>query len=206
MPDPSPEDQTPPGETATTRPEPRVVDPDTLKGLAHPLRLQLLTELSARGSATASQLANALGESSGATSYHLRQLHRHGFVEEDRAQGSGRERVWIPRSGGWKLPVFDLAEDPASASAVDLVLRAQLHADQQRVVEAMAGARTWPREWREVTTRRDAHVTVDPDQLGRLRAEMDALIDRYRDTEAGPGARRVSVVYSLIPTEHEGGS
>jgi DNA-binding transcriptional ArsR family regulator len=181
-----------------------VVDPDALKGLAHPLRLRLLGELNARGSATASQLAAALGESSGSTSYHLRQLHRHGFVEEDPDRGSGRERVWIPRRGGWKVPVFDLADDPANAPAVEVLLQAQLRADQQRVAEAMTHARTWPRQWREVTTRRDAHVTADPEQLGRLRAELDALIDRYRDAEPAPGARRISVVYSLIPTEHEG--
>src|SRR6478609_4808175 len=76
---------------------PHVVGPPALKGLAHPLRLKLLAELNARGSATASQLGTALGESSGSTSYHLRQLHRHGFVEEDVEQGTGRERVWIPR-------------------------------------------------------------------------------------------------------------
>lgn len=203
MPPQTPEQQPPPAEAGSI-PEPRVVDADALKGLAHPLRLQLLSELNARGSATASQLATALGESSGSTSYHLRQLHRHGFVEEDPDRGSGRERVWIPRRGGWKVPVVDLAEDPANASAVELVMQAQMQADQQRVVEAMARARTWPRQWREVMTRRDAHLTVDPEQLGRLRAELDALIDRYRDAEPVPGARRVSVVYSLIPTEHEG--
>lgn len=186
------------------RPAPQVVGPDTLKGLAHPMRLQLLDALHARGSATASQLADALGESSGATSYHLRQLHRHGFVEEDPERGSGRERVWIPKRGGWQLPVFDLADDPASAAAVDLVLRAQLQADQQRVVEAMEQARTWPKRWREATTRRGTHVAVDAEQLERLRDEVDAVIDRYRDAEPGPGARRVSVVYTMIPTEHEG--
>ncbi len=200
-PDEQPAVSSAPGEAGG--PEPRVVGTDSLKGLAHPLRLRLLGELNARGAATASQLGEALGESSGTTSYHLRQLHRHGFVEEDPEQGSGRERVWIPRRGGWKLPAFDLAEDPDSASAVDLVLRAQLHADQQRIVEAMANARSWPAPWREVTTRRDAYVTVDPEQLGRLRAELDELLDRYREADPGPGARRVSVVYSLIPTEHE---
>ena len=188
---------------APGKPEPQVVGPDSLKGLAHPLRLQLLAELNARGSATASQLAAALGESSGATSYHLRQLHRHGFVEEDPAQGTARERVWIPRRGGWSLPVFDLVDDPASAPAVDLVLRAQMQADQQRLAEVMARARSWPQEWRDATVRRDTHVTLDPEQLGRMRAEVDAVIDRHRDLTPGPGARRVSVVYSLTPTEHE---
>src|SRR6478736_7487779 len=64
-----------------------------LRGLAHPLRLQLLQVLRAEGPATASQLARRLGESSGATSYHLRALHRAGLVEEVE-QRNARERWW----------------------------------------------------------------------------------------------------------------
>jgi DNA-binding transcriptional ArsR family regulator len=182
---------------------PRVIDPDALKGLAHPLRLRLLGELNARGSATASQLGAALGESSGSTSYHLRQLERHGFVEEDPEQGTGRERVWIPRPGGWSLPALDLAADPGNAAAVDLVLQNQLQADAQRLLDALAQAPSWPQEWQDATVRRNTHVTLSADQLVAMRAEIDAVIDRYRDDEPGTSARRVSVVYNLTPTEHE---
>ena len=44
--------------------------------------MELLSVLRQRGPATASMLAERLGESSGATSYHLRQLAAHGFVED----------------------------------------------------------------------------------------------------------------------------
>jgi DNA-binding transcriptional ArsR family regulator len=186
----------------TTAPEQAVVGPDTLKGLAHPLRLRLIGELNARGSATASQLGEALGESSGSTSYHLRQLHRHGFVEEDTARGTARERVWIPRRGGWSVPVLDLAEDPATAAAADMVLQAQLGLDQQRVLEVMAHAGEWPEEWREATVRRDAHVTLDAEQVAALREELDAVVERYKALAPGADARRVSLVYMLLPTEH----
>src|SRR5437016_4542307 len=64
-----------------------------LRGLAHPLRLQLLQLLRAEGPATATQLARRLGESSGATSCHLRALHRAGLVEEVERR-NGRERWW----------------------------------------------------------------------------------------------------------------
>jgi DNA-binding transcriptional ArsR family regulator len=182
---------------------PHVVGPDALKGLAHPLRLRLLGELNARGSATASQLGAALGESSGSTSYHLRQLDRHGFVEEDPDQGTGRERVWIPRRGGWSLPVLELTEDPGNAAAVDLVLQTQLQADAQRLHDVVALARNWPQEWQDATVRRNTHVTLSADQLVAMRTEIDEVIDRYRDADPGTRARRVSVVYNLTPTEHE---
>ena len=117
-----------------------VVGPDALKGLAHPLRLRLLAELNARGSATASQLGDALGESSGSTSYHLRQLHKHGFVEEDadrapRASASGSRDVAAGAS-----PRSSCPPTRPAPPAVDLVLKAQLHADQQRVLDVVAQA------------------------------------------------------------------
>lgn len=71
-----------------------VSDLETLKALTHPLRTRLLGELRRRGPATASELGRRLGESSGATSYHLRQLERFGFVGDDDEQPSGRERRW----------------------------------------------------------------------------------------------------------------
>jgi DNA-binding transcriptional ArsR family regulator len=74
-----------------------------LRALAHPLRLQLLHLLHADGPATASQLAHRLGESSGSTSYHLRALHRAGFLEETEPLNR-RERWWKRVPGGPMIP------------------------------------------------------------------------------------------------------
>ena len=48
----------------------------TLRALTHPLRTRLLGALRVDGPATASELGRRFGESSGATSYHLRRLAR----------------------------------------------------------------------------------------------------------------------------------
>ncbi len=61
------------------------------KGWAHPLRAQLVRVLSS-GPGTATSLAAELNVSTGATSYHLRQLARHGLVAE--VATPGRERWW----------------------------------------------------------------------------------------------------------------
>ena len=53
-----------------------LLDAHNLRGLVHPLRAKILTMLRESGPATATMLAERLGESSAATSYHLRQLHR----------------------------------------------------------------------------------------------------------------------------------
>ena len=68
----------------------RVHDPSVLRALAHPLRGRLLGLLRTEGPSTATRLGQQLGESSGATSYHLRQLEAYGFVGEARREG--RER------------------------------------------------------------------------------------------------------------------
>ncbi|HET6706615.1 winged helix-turn-helix domain-containing protein, partial [Amycolatopsis sp.] len=62
----------------TSAPPPEELDPDALKAVTHPLRRRILGVLSA-GPATATKLAQALGENTGATSYHLRELARFGF-------------------------------------------------------------------------------------------------------------------------------
>jgi DNA-binding transcriptional ArsR family regulator len=74
-----------------------------LRALAHPLRLQLLHLLHVEGPATASQLAQRLGESSGSTSYHLRALHRAGMLEEAEPRNR-RERWWQSVPAGPMIP------------------------------------------------------------------------------------------------------
>src|SRR3954452_8503500 len=85
------------------------LDAAALKALAHPLRVQILRTLEVRKQESVTGLAQELGETTGAVSYHLRQLARHGLVEEGDAdepedgvaeesggqQGVGRRRrVW----------------------------------------------------------------------------------------------------------------
>ncbi|WP_240930217.1 winged helix-turn-helix domain-containing protein [Streptomyces coryli] len=67
-----------------------ISDLAALKCLAHPRRQLVLQQLTLHGPATSATLARALGLNTGATSYHLRELARHGFVsDEPGAAGSG---------------------------------------------------------------------------------------------------------------------
>lgn len=68
----------------------QVSDIRTLRALAHPLRNRLLGLLRLEGPSTATLLGARVGESSGWTSYHLRQLATYGFVEEVQGRGAGR--------------------------------------------------------------------------------------------------------------------
>ncbi len=66
----------------------------------HPVRLALLDLLAELGSVTSAQAAERLGHSSGLCSFHLRQLARHGLIEEAPHDG-GRARPWRLR---WNTP------------------------------------------------------------------------------------------------------
>src|SRR6476659_4931957 len=76
--------------------DPRAVNPSSagLRALSHPTRLRMLMLLRLEGPATATSLAQRLTLNTGATSYHLRQLAEHGFIEEDAERGDARDRWW----------------------------------------------------------------------------------------------------------------
>ena len=87
----------------------QITDSKVLAALAHPLRVALLYQLNALGSRTASQCAQALGETPANCSYHLRQLAKVGLVTREES-GNGRERPW--RSVYTGLSLSPTLDDP----------------------------------------------------------------------------------------------
>ena len=188
---------------AEPRPE-RILDVESLKALAHPLRTKLLDRLSTYGPATASMLGEAMGESSGATSYHLRQLAKHGFIREDEERGTGRERWWIRVPGGIRLDVPEHMEDSAAMDASMLLLR-QWHANHQALLEDFTfhGLERVGRAWIESSTLSTASVRLTKEQLGEFvqayMAFLDEFLARYRDQGEVPGSRPVQVQFNAFP-------
>ncbi|WP_129308894.1 helix-turn-helix domain-containing protein [Streptomyces sp. L2] len=181
----------------------RRLDARSLRGLAHPLRMRLLDALRHNGPATASQLGDRLGESSGATSYHLRQLAAHGFVEDAPEHGKGRERWWRAVDQGL---VFDTAEFEGAGPEVRGLAEAFLHevaANHARELSTWLGNRDhWSADWSSATDMSDATLRLDAELAAELIQKMHALIDGYRDraTDA-PGAEHVRIHTHLFPIE-----
>ena len=100
-----------------------------VRALAHPLRLRMLESLS-DGPATASMLARELGESSGATSYHLRALAAAGLIVEELDRRKGRERWWKREPQSVGLISSAPAEDPEYDAAVAQLESAILSRDE----------------------------------------------------------------------------
>ncbi|MDP9026075.1 MAG: helix-turn-helix domain-containing protein, partial [Actinomycetota bacterium] len=128
----------------------RELDMESLKALSHPLRVQIFDALSVYGAATASGLAERLGESSGATSYHLRQLEKHGFVREEQGRGTGRERWWERVPGSINIGGAGVERTPAGRMASQLIVR-ELRTSQQRLLNDYTdrGADELSAEWYE---------------------------------------------------------
>jgi DNA-binding transcriptional ArsR family regulator len=147
-----------------------VEDLETLKAISHPLRMQLLAALRRLGPSTASALGRELGESSGSTSYHLRQLERFGFVGDDDDQPSGRERRWKALHDMTSFPAA-LADLDGGREYVDAVRRRQ----EEHLREGLAA---WT-EHRPGIGHSDYFLTLDPDDLEALEQEMEDVIARY---------------------------
>jgi DNA-binding transcriptional ArsR family regulator len=181
----------------------RVVDLDSLKGLAHPLRVQILDVLSTYGNFTASGLADRLGESSGATSYHLRQLERHGFVREVEGKGTGRERWWERVPGGISLSDRNLADSPAVRASSSLVLRQWERNRSQQLSEFVEhGWDELADAWTEVSELSTINVRLTVDQLAEVSAAFARFAEEHIDKFRGqnlPGSRPVQIHFNAFP-------
>ncbi|MBO1337518.1 transcriptional regulator [Streptomyces sp. VRA16 Mangrove soil] len=185
------------------KPSVRELDARSLRGLAHPLRMRLLDSLRFNGPATASQLAEKLGESSGATSYHLRQLAAHGFVEDDPERGKGRERWWKAVHRGLAVDNALLQdEDPEVRGAADFYLH-EVAMSQMRNLSTWLGNRgAWPAEWTQVADLSSDTLRLTPELAQELSDRMWALIGEYRDLDAvrdDPRAETVRVHTHTFP-------
>lgn len=181
----------------------RVVDLDSLKGLAHPLRVQILDVLSTYGNFTASGLADRLGESSGATSYHLRQLERHGFLREVEGKGTGRERWWERVPGGISLSDRNLGDTPAVRASSSLVLRQWERTRSQQLSEFVEhGWDELPDAWTDVSELSTINVRLTVDQLAEVSAAFARFAEEHIDKFRGqnvPGSRPVQIHFNAFP-------
>ncbi|MEU3960509.1 winged helix-turn-helix domain-containing protein [Streptomyces buecherae] len=186
----------------------RQLDARSLRGLAHPLRLRLLEVLRHDGPATASQLADRLGESSGATSYHLRQLASYGFVDEEAGRGTARERWWRAVHDGIQVSdpeTFLKHDDPAVRGALDLMLHEIASIHTSELSTWLGSMHTWSQEWRRRGDISDYTLWLTPEVAGELGERLRAVIDDYRDRVPADADDAASVRLHLHAFPREGG-
>lgn len=190
-------------EPAKTKLVERTLDLESLKALAHPLRVQIIDALSTYGAFTASGLAERLSESSGATSYHLRQLEKHGFVREVEGKGTGRERWWERIPGGIQLGLPEISDTPAGRAATTTVVRELERSRSTALSDFLEhGRELLGPEWVHAGTVSTVSVRLTIEQLEELATSWEefaqAFLEKYRGQDL-PGSRPVQVHFNAFP-------
>ncbi|MFG1702026.1 ArsR/SmtB family transcription factor [Nonomuraea sp. M3C6] len=156
----------------------RTLDANALKSFAHPLRLRIYDLLDEHGPSTATRLAALLGHNTGATSYHLRELARHGMIEVAPEMGRGKEKYWRIVRGGFTYG--DTPPDAEAASALEFLLDdlvRQRGAELARWREEASGA---PEEWVQASTFGRRSLRLTPAETAEMRDEVFEVLERYR--------------------------
>jgi DNA-binding transcriptional ArsR family regulator len=169
----------------------RVTDPRALQALAHPTRVNLLDHLLATGPCTASQCADAVGESASSCSWHMRQLARFGFVERVES-GDGRERPWRATATGFG---YEPAGAGRGGDRIErAVLATQLQVEEQALLRHLNARQELPPPWREASVVHTYHLLMTPAELVTLQSELDRAIRAFialTRTDAPDDARPV---------------
>ncbi len=199
------------------KPPSRPATSQQIKAFAHPLRMELYRLIGDQGQATASGLARDTGESTGQTSYHLRQLAKYGFIEEVPGEGTGRERWW--RAVGFTVDQLD-EPDPHTIRTLNRWMIDNQVDTLHAGLEAIQGD---AEPWREASMLLSSAAWLTSDELAALSEDLLAVLDRHsaaakalRNADGPapghlpvrPGERRTRIFISAMPQpgHDEGGS
>lgn len=184
--------------TDPDQPARRLLNPQALRLLAHPMRLRIQAELQ-HGPANSTTLARALGESTGLTSHHLRQLAKHGFVEEAPELARGRERWWRWARVDWRVPPRG-EQDPQMRALVDEIVRLDLATDLQEFTSAQAEQDSAAGQaWVDQLPYSRGLVHVTAGELKEFFEEYIKLLKRYQSPSGSPDARSVVTSFLAYP-------
>lgn len=184
-------------------PENKSLSAREVRALAHPLRFRLL-ELLRAGPATASMLARELGESSGSTSYHLRELEKAGFVADDEGRGNARDRWWKRTT-----PLFVVPSDPADDAEYEAALaqlrEVMVERDENALAAYFATVADQPKEVQEASFLGAWTLHVTPEEMRELSALVLDTVDKMRRTIADrpADARKMHVTFRALVQPEE---
>lgn len=180
----------------------------SMKAFAHPLRMAMYGYLSDHGSATATMLAEHLGESTGQTSYHLRQLEKHGLVTDDPDRGTGRERWWKPV--GFSVRRDLMKKDTVGDPALQSLMEAQLDERFRHLRDWMTNLEGQSKEWINASVDSTATADMTVSESRAMVTELMSVIERHTeearqrstqqaDTDDGDDEQRVRVYLNVFP-------
>ncbi|MFE6160338.1 ArsR/SmtB family transcription factor [Streptomyces sp. NPDC056486] len=176
-----------------------------LKALAQPRRQQMLQHLTVHGPATSATLARALGLNTGATSYHLRELARYGFVEETEGTGAGagagaghgRERWWRAVPGDRRFPPRS-RQNAETRLVMDELNHLSYAADLELFEQLQRDGGAEPGEWADAFPYSRGTIRLTLPELREFFEEYIALLNRYKRPDAETPADARTVLTRLL--------
>jgi DNA-binding transcriptional ArsR family regulator len=178
-------------------------DASIMRALAHPARIAILEHLFAGHSGTATELAEFVGLSPSATSYHLRALAKANLIKEAPNRGDGRERVWTSSFHGLNITSGPSAS-PAEQAAEHAFTSTYVDMDHARTHEYLARRNSESQEWYDASAFLGIRLLVTAEELNELNRKIDSLLEPYGLTarqDAPEGARTVQVTYRAFPRD-----
>jgi DNA-binding transcriptional ArsR family regulator len=185
-----------------------ITDVATMRVFTHPLRSRILWALRENGPATATRLAQILGESSGLMSYHLRQLADHDLVVEDTELGRGRERWWRLAAAHFLFPE-PADRTPEYDAELARVRDRIMEVDSAAVADFIANESSYSREWQDASLFLTAVVHVTHEELTKLQSDFAMVLEpwyRLDVAERPPDALPVRCSIRAVPTKLAGES
>jgi len=159
-------------------------DPQRIRAVTHPLRLELL-ELLDDGPATATECAASSGESVASCSFHLRMLAKYGWIEA--AERRGREKPWQLVTAG--RDIRPDGDDPDSMRAVASMAALWLEHETEHVRQWLADAPREPIEWVQASTLYESKAWATVEEVAELSAAVQRLTDRFDERGDDPSKR-----------------
>ncbi|KAB8294365.1 metalloregulator ArsR/SmtB family transcription factor [Bifidobacterium avesanii] len=183
----------------TGRPVHTITDFAQLKALSHPTRMRILTTLSDEHPCTVGDIAEALGESAGTVSYHLKQLEKAGIVTQSPSpDGDRRKSCWTANQGAFQFSVSH-DDNPALADAMDQAGREFYLAGRERY---QAKAESLPAEWRKPAQSVASVIRLTAEEYQRMSDEFAELTRKWADVNLqhteGDGSQPVMLVTDLF--------
>ena len=178
----------------------RVHDPQVLRAIAHPVRNRILSELDARGSLRAADIARQVGIPANQASFHLRQLAKYGLVEEDPdAARDRRDRVWkAVTPEGFTVDLREVEQIPEGKAAA-AVFRRNAASWGHVVVDKIYST---DREKDTYTSLTETPLLLSKDEAQQLAGEVTDLVERWAERTRGEAAdsaeRRTYLYYAAV--------
>lgn len=181
-------------------------DPVALRALAHPLRMKLVGLLRTKGPLTATEAAALVGESTGSTSFHLRQLAKYGLVEEA-GGGQGRRKPWRATAEFTAWP--SVADAPEAAVATAAMNSSVARVYTNLLAQWLRSSGEESAEWQEAAGTRDTIIYATADELVEFTRGVEVLLAGLQERTARPelrppGARAIDVITMALPYDPPG--